>query len=103
MKRVIDLISPIKRFHDNVTCFLDLPNKILLLIYRYMSTYDILHCFYTPENVNLRLHRLISDYYTKINLGAMTYDKFNYFLNLFHDSNNPFQLQSFNITERKFV
>jgi hypothetical protein len=100
MKRVIDLISPIKRFHGNVTCLLDLPDEMLLIICRYMSTFDILHCFYTPENPNMRLHCLISDYYTKINLGAMPYNQLSYFINLFNDSNNLLRPESLILTNQ---
>ncbi|CAF1587533.1 unnamed protein product [Rotaria sp. Silwood1] len=102
MKRVIDdiinLISPVKRFHRSSTCFLDLPNEILLMICRYMSTPDILHCFYTPETPNMRLHCLISDYYTKINLDAITFDKCNYLINLFDSSNYLLQPESLKLS-----
>jgi hypothetical protein len=99
MKRIIDdiinSISPVKRFHGNVTCLLDLSDEIILLICRYLSQYDILYSsFYTPEMPNMRLHCLISDYYTKINLGSITYDQFNYFLNLFNRTDYPLRPES---------
>ena len=79
-------------------CLLDLPNEILLMICRYMSTPDVLHCFYTPERPNLRLHRLISDYYTKINLDAIALDKWNYLINLFRGSDYLLQPESLRLS-----
>ncbi|CAF1511324.1 unnamed protein product [Rotaria sp. Silwood1] len=92
MKSIIDditnQISPVKRFCSNVTCLLDLPNEILLMICRYLSTYDILHCFYTPDKPNSYLHGWVHNYYKKINLDRMTLYKCDYVFNLFYDSNN---------------
>ncbi len=102
MKRIlddiIDLISPVKRFHRNVTCLLDLSNEILIIICRYLSLYDILHCFYTPERPDMRLHRLISDYYTKINLVSGTFNESNYLIKLFNDSTNPLRPESLRLS-----
>ncbi|CAF4225049.1 unnamed protein product [Rotaria sp. Silwood2] len=92
MKRIIDdiinQISPVKRFRSSVTCLLDLPNEILLMICRYLSIYDVLHCFYTPEKPNSYLHCWVHDYYKKINLSLMTLVKCDYVFNLFYHSDN---------------
>ncbi|CAF3653643.1 unnamed protein product [Rotaria sp. Silwood1] len=98
MKRIIDdiinQVSAMKCFQDKVTCLLDLPNENLLMICHYLSIYDIIHCFYTPERPNLSLHYLIHDYYTKINLGVMAFHEYNYLLSLFSHSDNPLRLNS---------
>ncbi|CAF1258387.1 unnamed protein product [Rotaria sp. Silwood1] len=98
MKRIIDdiinQILPVKSFRCNVTCLLDLPDDILLMICRYLSTYDVLHCFYTPERLNSNFHCLVYDYYTKINLGSIAFDKRDYLFNLFSHPNNPLRPKS---------
>jgi hypothetical protein len=94
MKRILeDLISPTKHFHGDVTCLFDLPNEILLMICRYLSIYDIFHCFYTPSKPEFRLHCLINDYYTKMNISGIKFDEFNYLIKLFHDSLRPSSLK----------
>jgi hypothetical protein len=79
MKRILDyLISSIKRFHGDLTRLFDLPDEILLMICRYLSIYDILHCFYTPDKPEFRLHCLINDYYMKRNIDGIKSDELNY-------------------------
>ncbi|CAF4846675.1 unnamed protein product [Rotaria sp. Silwood1] len=91
---IIDQISSVKCFHSNVTCLLNLPNKILLMIYRYLSVYGVLHCFYTSERSNSYLHDSIHDYYTKIYLGVMSFHECDYLLKLFLNSDNPLRSKS---------
>jgi hypothetical protein len=38
-------------------------------------------CFYIPEIPEFRLHRVISDYYTKMNINEMIYNEFRYVIN----------------------
>ncbi|CAF1186338.1 unnamed protein product [Rotaria sordida] len=84
----------IEPLYHNVTCLLDLSDKILLRICRYMSPAYVLYSFYTPEMPNMRLHRLIVNYYTKIKLGQMTYNEYKYLISLFSCSNYPLRPES---------
>jgi hypothetical protein len=80
MKRHLELIddcSSRKHFQSNPSCFLDLSNEILVNIYRYLSSSDILYSFYTLD-LNLD--------HTKIRLGSMKLNQFNSILKLFSDS-----------------
>ncbi|CAF4081491.1 unnamed protein product, partial [Rotaria sordida] len=70
--------SSIKNVHCNVTCLLDLPNEVLLLICRYMSSYHILYSFYTHSTPEMRLHRVIYDYYIKIKVDSITNNEYIY-------------------------
>ncbi|CAF3791557.1 unnamed protein product [Rotaria sordida] len=84
----------IEPLYHNVTCLLDLSDKILLRICRYMSPAYVLYSFYTPKMPNMRLHRLIVNYYTKIKLGQMTYNEYKYLISLFSCSNYPLRPES---------
>jgi hypothetical protein len=86
--------SPMENARRNVTCLLDLPNDIFLLIFRYLSPYDILYSCYTPETPYMRLHHVSSDYHRNIKLDAITFDEYAYLNSLFSYSKNPLQPQS---------
>lgn len=97
MKRTLDeSVSPSKRFHADITCLFDLPDEIILMICRYLSIYDIFHCFYTPENRQHRLHCLIKDYYTKVNIDGMKSNEFLSLIKLFKNSLRPSSLKLVN-------
>ena len=99
MKRTLDdSISPSKRFRSDITCLFDLPNELLLMICRYLSIYDIFHCFYTPENPEYRLHCLISDHCRKMSIDGMKSAEFNYLMKLFKDSNNSLRPSSLTLS-----
>jgi len=66
----------------------------LVCICRYLSQYDVLYSFYTPENPQLRLHHAINDYYKKLKLDGITNNEFNYFSKLFCDSKTPLRPES---------
>ncbi|CAF1218090.1 unnamed protein product [Rotaria sordida] len=78
----------------DVTCLLDLPNEILLLIFRYLSLTSIFHLFSTPSQPELRLHRLIHAYYNKIKFNEITNNDYIDLANLFSDSNLSLRPQS---------
>ncbi|CAF4207705.1 unnamed protein product, partial [Rotaria sp. Silwood2] len=104
IKHIVDNIelnsSPIKNVHCNVTCLLDLPNEVLLLICRYMSSYHILYSFYTPSTPEMRLHRVIYDYYTKIKVDSITNNEYIYLLNLFSHPKTPLRPESLILSNR---
>ncbi|CAF1638658.1 unnamed protein product [Rotaria sp. Silwood1] len=83
-----------KHVHHNVTCLLDLPDEIVLLICRYLTPVCVLYSFYTPERAEFRLHRIISNYYTKIKIDRITNNGFMYLANLFSYSKIPLRPQS---------
>ncbi|CAF3546761.1 unnamed protein product [Rotaria sp. Silwood1] len=97
-KRVVNDIefdsSLMKHVHHNVTCLLDLPDEIVLLICRYLTPVCVLYSFYTPERAEYRLHRIISNYYTKIKIDRITNNAFMYLANLFSYSKIPLRPQS---------
>ncbi|CAF4970351.1 unnamed protein product [Rotaria sp. Silwood1] len=97
-KRVVNDIefdsSLMKHVHHNVTCLLDLPDEIVLLICRYLTPVCVLYSFYTPERAEYRLHRIISNYYTKIKIDRITNNGFMYLANLFGYSKIPLRPQS---------
>ncbi|CAF1326652.1 unnamed protein product [Rotaria sordida] len=53
----------------------DLPDEILLLIYRYLSSIDILYSFY---GLSTRLNETISEIYCHLFLGDVSYKRFRY-------------------------
>ncbi len=59
-----------------ITNLLDLPDEILLLICRYLSSVDVTYSFCTVLTPECRLHRVISDYYRNIKLDKMRNNKF---------------------------
>ena len=77
--------SSIKRICRNITCLFDLPDEILLFICRYLSPALVLYSFYTPLRPEMRLHRIILNYYTKIKLGGISNNEYIYLLNLLSD------------------
>ena len=83
-----------KDIHRGVTCLLDLPNEILLLIFRYLSLTSIFHSFSTSSQPELRLHRLIHAYYNKIKFDEITNNDYIDLANLFSDSNLSLRPQS---------
>jgi len=86
--------SSMKYVRHSITCLLDLPDEILLLICRYLSPYHVLYSFYTPSKPEQRLHRMIFDYYTKIKLDGIKNDQYNYLSKLFSDSETPLRPKS---------
>ncbi|CAF3279040.1 unnamed protein product [Rotaria sp. Silwood2] len=84
----------IEPLRPNVTCLLDLSDKILLHICRYLTPTHVLHSFYTPKMPNRRLHRLIINYYATIKLDQTTYDEYIYLASLFSRSNYPLRPES---------
>ena len=58
----------------------------------FISMSHLLYSFYTPEKPECRLHRVISDYYRKIEIDQMTAKEFVYLLDLL-SPNCPFDLQ----------
>lgn len=74
--------------------FFDLPDEILLLICRYLSSIEILYSFCTPSKPDYRLHRVISDYYRKIKIDRMKMHESLYLFDLLSCSNSPFDIQS---------
>ncbi len=78
--------SPTKIIHRNVTCLLDLSDKILLLICGYLQPAYVLYSFYTPEKPELHLHRVIFTYYTKMKLDKITNNEYCYLSSLFRSS-----------------
>ncbi|CAF3081467.1 unnamed protein product [Rotaria sp. Silwood2] len=103
--------SSMKHFRRCVTCLLDLPDEIFLLICRYLSPADVLYSFYTPSKPENRLHRIIFDYYTKIKLGGITNKEYIYLSSLFCSSKDSPRLQSLilsnehatSLTQRYFI
>ncbi|CAF2954243.1 unnamed protein product [Rotaria sp. Silwood2] len=97
-KRLLDDIkfnpSSMKHVCRSITCLLDLPDEILLLVYRYLSLYHVLYSFYTPSKPKQRLHRMIYDYYTKIKLDGIKTNEYNYLSKLFSDSETPIRPKS---------
>ena len=89
-----------KRLRHNVTCLLDLPDEVLLLICSYMLPYHVLYSFYTPERSDFRLHRTISDYYRKIKFDEITNSELIYLLNLFGNSKYPLRPESFILSNK---
>lgn len=77
--------SPAKRIHPDISCLLDLPDEILLIICGYLSSADILFSFYTPSKPEFRLHRMSYEYHKKIRIDGITKTQFNYLLKLFSD------------------
>jgi hypothetical protein len=65
---------------DSIILILNFPNEIFLMICRYLSIYDIFHCFYTPSKPEFRLHCLINDYYTKMNIDGIKSNELNYLM-----------------------
>ncbi|CAF3302282.1 unnamed protein product, partial [Rotaria sp. Silwood2] len=96
MKHVVDNVdsSSIKYVRCNVTCLLDLPDKIIFYICRYMSLFHILYSFYTPSTPKMRLHRVIYDYYTKIKIDRITNNEYVYLSNLFSHLKTPLRPKS---------
>lgn len=92
-------LSSVKPFHHNVTCLLDLPDEILLIICRYLSPFHVLHCFYTPERPELRLHHVIYNYYTKFKLDGMNFLQYRNFIGLFSNKTYPPQPQSLTLSD----
>ncbi|CAF2382661.1 unnamed protein product [Rotaria sp. Silwood2] len=90
--------SLMKHVRYNVTCLLDLPDEMFLLICRYLTPVGVLYSFYTPERAECRLHRIISDYYTKIKLDRITNNGFMYLANLFAYSTIPLRPQSLTLS-----
>jgi len=86
--------SSMKYVRYSITCLLDLPDEILLLICRYLSPYHVLYSFYTPSNPEQRLHRMIFDYCTKIKLDGIKNNEYNYLSKLFSDSETPLRPKS---------
>ncbi|CAF3415636.1 unnamed protein product [Rotaria sp. Silwood2] len=87
--------SSMKHIRRSITCLLDLPDEILLLIYRYLSLYHVLYSFYTPSKPKQRLlHRMIYDYSTKIKLDGIKTNEYNYLSKLFSDSETPIRPKS---------
>ncbi|CAF1363365.1 unnamed protein product [Adineta steineri] len=80
--------------HRGITCLLDLPNEILLQIFRYLSLPSIFHSFSTSSQPELRPHRLIHAYYNKMKLDGIINNDYNDLANLFSDSNISFRPQS---------
>ncbi|CAF2013557.1 unnamed protein product [Rotaria magnacalcarata] len=94
MERTTNENLPVKTFHADVTCLLDLPDEILLMLCRYLSTYDVFNCFYTSEQSDSYLHRLIQKYYTKICLDVMQYNKCEHLLILMIHPKSPLRPKS---------
>ncbi|CAF1285981.1 unnamed protein product [Adineta steineri] len=86
--------SLMEYIHPGVTCLLDLPNEILLQIFRYLSLPSIFHSFSTSSQPELRLHRLIHAYYNKMKLDGIINNDYIDLANLFSDSNISFRPQS---------
>jgi hypothetical protein len=87
---LLEFDSPsVKHVRHSISCLLDLPDEILLLICRYLSSYHILYSFYTPSKPEQRLHRMIFDYKTKITLDDIKNNEYNYLLKLFSDTETP--------------
>ncbi|CAF1113733.1 unnamed protein product [Rotaria sordida] len=86
--------SSMKRVRHNITCLLDLPDEIFLLICLYLTPACVLYSFYTPEKANFRLHRIIFDYYTNIKFEKITNGEFNYLLNLLCNDKRPLRPES---------
>jgi hypothetical protein len=82
-----------KRVRHSVTCLLDLPNEIFLLMCRYLSCVDVLYAFYTPHIPN-RLHCIIGDYYKKVKLIGLSNSEFVYLSNLFCNAKSPLRPES---------
>ncbi|CAF4619718.1 unnamed protein product [Rotaria sp. Silwood1] len=100
-KRLLDDIkfdsSSMKHIRLSITCLFDLPDKILLFICRYLSSYDILYAFYTPSTPEQRLHRMILDYRTKIKIDGIKNNEYNYLSKLFSHSQTPLQPKSLEV------
>ncbi|CAF1471722.1 unnamed protein product [Rotaria sordida] len=78
----------------NVTCLLDLPDKVFLFICRYLLSAYVRYSFYTSSRPELRFHSLISDYYTRINLDQINNNEYIYLASLFCNLSNPLQSES---------
>jgi len=78
--------SPTKSIRHNVTCLLDLSDKILHMICGYLQPAYVLYSFYTPEKPELHLHRVIFAYYTKMKLDKITNYEYCYLSSLFRSS-----------------
>ncbi|CAF1678349.1 unnamed protein product, partial [Adineta ricciae] len=57
----------------------DLPNEIFLLIYRFLSSADVLLCFY---GLNHRISQTISGYYQHVVIGQIPYRPFGHLCSL---------------------
>jgi hypothetical protein len=55
----------------------DLPDEILLLIYRYLNCIDILYAF---TDLNKRIERTLLEYKQHINLQYISFKQFNFFI-----------------------
>ncbi|CAF3396025.1 unnamed protein product [Rotaria socialis] len=86
-----------------VTCWLDLPDQMLLLICSYLSPGHVLQSFYTPSKPTDRLHRAIFDYYTKIKLDTMTNDEYLCLMNLFCDHHKSLRFESLKFCGQRFT
>ncbi|CAF1401239.1 unnamed protein product [Adineta ricciae] len=78
-----------KRNRRSITCLLDLPVEIILSICRYLSPIDVLRSFYTPEQPHIHLHRIIHDYYQKINMHKLYNKEWIYLSEVLSNSSHP--------------
>ncbi|CAF1319903.1 unnamed protein product [Rotaria sordida] len=83
-----------KHICHSITCLLDLPDEILLIICRYLSSYDILYAFYTPLKSEQRLHRMILNHRTRIKIDGIKINEYNYLSKLFSHSKVPLRPKS---------
>ncbi len=91
---LIEFESSSKHIRCNVTSLLDLPDEMLLFIYRYLSTTDVLRAFHTPSKCDFRLHRLSYDHLKKLTLDELSNDEFLYISKLLSHDENPLRPQT---------
>jgi hypothetical protein len=79
-----------------VTRFTDLPNEILLIICEYLRPVDVLRAFLSSDTSD-RLHCLIIDYRTHIDLSELSYTEFRYMMDTVLPQLEPSNLRLSNL------